>query len=73
MSFCHLVPPQDTMLYKVLLSDEDTKWHNVCHLKPLKTDSVAGQRVTWENVPRGLLGRLQVASIFLCSSSVPSV
>ena len=54
MSFCHLVPPQDTMLYKVLISGEDTKWHNVCHLYsvvPLKTDSVAGQRVTWENVP----------------------
>ena len=32
MSFCHLVPPQDTKWHKVPLSGEDTKWHNVCHL-----------------------------------------
>ena len=32
VSYCHLVPPQDTKLHKVSLSGEDTKWHNVCHL-----------------------------------------
>ena len=32
MSFCHLVPPQDTKWHKVPLSGRDTKWHNVYHL-----------------------------------------
>ena len=27
MSFCHLVPPQDTKWHNVPLSGEETKWH----------------------------------------------
>ena len=37
VSFCHLVPPQDTKWHKVPLSGRDTKWHNVCHLVAVKT------------------------------------
>ena len=29
VSFCHLVPPQDTKWHKVSLSGKDTKWHKV--------------------------------------------